>query len=102
MARFDAYPRPDGAPGLLLDVQADLMSHLATRVVVPLLPVGHPDTPPPARGLNPVLEYDGERYVMMTEWLAAIPRGHLRRPVASFDARWDDLVRAIYILFTGV
>lgn len=102
MARFDAYPRPDGAPGLLLDVQADLMSHLATRVVVPLLPVGHPDTPPPARGLNPILDHDGERYVMMTEWLAAIPRGHLRRPVASFDARWDDLVRAIDILFTGV
>ena len=43
MARFDAYPRPDGAPGLLLDVQADLMSHLSTRVVVPLLPKLLPD-----------------------------------------------------------
>ena len=34
MARFDIYPNPVGA-GYLLDIQADLLSGLNTRVVVP-------------------------------------------------------------------
>jgi toxin CcdB len=34
MARFDVYRNPAGA-GCLLDIQADLLSHLNTRVVVP-------------------------------------------------------------------
>jgi hypothetical protein len=39
---------------------------------------------------------------MMTVWLAAIPRGELRRPVTSFASRWDELTRALGMLFTGV
>ena len=37
MARFDVYRNPEGS-GYLLDVQADLLSDLNTRVVVPLIP----------------------------------------------------------------
>ena len=36
MARFDVYRNPDGN-GFLLDVQADLMSHLKSRLVIPLV-----------------------------------------------------------------
>ena len=39
MARFDVY-RNSAGEGFLLDVQADLLSYLNTRVVVPLLPSG--------------------------------------------------------------
>ncbi|ABC24346.1 CcdB family protein [Rhodospirillum rubrum] len=38
MARFDVYANPDGMGGLL-NIQADLLRHLNTRVVVPLLPL---------------------------------------------------------------
>lgn len=38
MARFDVYASPDSA-GYLLDVQADLLESLNTRIVVPLMPV---------------------------------------------------------------
>ncbi|MBS1183360.1 MAG: plasmid maintenance protein CcdB, partial [Proteobacteria bacterium] len=37
MARFDVFPNPGGS-GYLLDVQADLLDGLNTRIVVPLLP----------------------------------------------------------------
>lgn len=37
MARFAVYANPDG-PGYLVDLQADINSHFATRVVAPLLP----------------------------------------------------------------
>ena len=52
MGRFDVYPTPGrGGLGYVLDVQADLLKSLRTRVVVPLLP---PDAAPkPARSLNP-------------------------------------------------
>lgn len=44
MARFVAYKNPEGE-GDLLDVQADLLNHLNTRIVVPLLPVAAAPTP---------------------------------------------------------
>jgi toxin CcdB len=50
MARLDVYPNPDG-PGWLADVQADLLSHLNTRVVGPLLPQAN--APAPAQTLDP-------------------------------------------------
>ncbi len=52
MGRFDvdATPGHDGA-GYMLDVRADFLRGLNTRVVVPLL---SPDVAPkPPRGLNP-------------------------------------------------
>ncbi len=36
MARFDLYRNPDGA-GYLIECQADLLSDLNTRVVIPLM-----------------------------------------------------------------
>ena len=50
MARFDVHANPSG-PGYLLDCQADLLSHLTTRFVVPLLPLDA--APKPAARLNP-------------------------------------------------
>ena len=43
MARFDVYPHPDAVlrkkTPYLLDVQNNPISHIASRVVVPLRPV---------------------------------------------------------------
>ena len=38
-------------PGYLMDVQADMLNRLNTRVVVPLLPLS--EAPKPAKVLNP-------------------------------------------------
>ena len=84
MARFHAYRNPD-RDGWLLDVQADLLSHLSTRVVVPLLPEDAPDAPKPARDLNLVVEIEGRRYVVMTQWMSAMPKSLLRGGGVSLD-----------------
>ena len=52
MARFDFYVNSEG--GYLLDVQANLMSELNTRVVIPLMP--RASAPKPAERLNPVFQ----------------------------------------------
>ena len=72
MARFDVYARPGGAAGYVLDVQADILNGLNTRIVVPLLPLS--EAPMPAKRLNPVFELEAERHVMVTQFLAAVPR----------------------------
>ena len=98
MARFDVYP---GAPGkgYLLDCQADILSVLSTRTVVPLLPLaGMPLTP----RLNPVFVIEGEDHIMMTQHIFAIPKDRLGRPVAALAQRHDCIIDALDLLITGI
>ncbi len=88
----------DGAAALL-DVQADLLSHIATRAVVPLLPEG--DVRAPIGELNPVMEIKGKRHVTGTQALAAIPGRELKRAVASAAEHHDRIVRAFDMLLVG-
>lgn len=98
MPRFDLYRRRGGA-GYLLDVQADHLHLLPSRVVVPLLP---PTAALPAiRGLTPLLTVEGEALAMMTHFLAAVPRRELGRPVGNLLAEHDAIVRALDMLLTG-
>ena len=99
LARFDVFGRPDGAPGLLLQVQSDVLDGMDTRVVVPLMP---PDrVPRPTRDLHPVFEVDGAPYVMVTQLLGALPRHELRRPIASLSHERDAVTRALDLLLAG-
>ncbi|HOB45670.1 MAG TPA: CcdB family protein [Zoogloea sp.] len=98
MARFGVFRNPDAA-GYLLDVQADLLGHLNTRVVVPLLPLNV--APTPAKTLNPVFEVDGESVVMATQFLAAVPASLLRTGIASLEGRRHDITAALDLLFQG-
>lgn len=98
MARFDLYRDPDGN-GYLLDIQADLLSHLNTRVVVPLmLPA---DAPKPAKGLNPVFLIGDTALVMITQFLSAVPTSALKEQVATLDQHHTEIVDAIDLLLQG-
>lgn len=98
MARFDIHAYPSGT-GLLLDVQADLLDHLTTRVVVPLLPLAQ--APKPAKRLNPVFQVDGEPYVMATQFLAAVPIGELGPKRSSVADQFAEVTTALDMVFQG-
>lgn len=98
MARFDVYARSNG-PGYLLDCQADLLSDLNTRLVVPLLPEN--DAPRPAARLNPVFHIEGARYVMVTQFAAAVPVRALGSRVGSLVAEDMKITNAIDMLLSG-
>jgi toxin CcdB len=98
MARFDVYPNPNGT-GYLLDVQANLLDALNTRIVVPLIPIEA--APRPAERLNPTFEIGGDRVVMVTQFLAAIPRTVLRLPVTSLAAHDATITSAIDMALVG-
>jgi len=98
MARFAVYKNPEGE-GYLLDVQADLLDHLNTRVVVPLLPASA--APAPAHTLNPVFQIEGQPVVMVTQFMAAIPAAVLKLPVLNLADRRNDITAALDLLFQG-
>lgn len=97
MARFDVYP---GAPGkgYLLDCQSDVLGHLETRVVVPLMPAAGL---PAATRLNPLFEVQGDRVVMSTQLVFAMPVQHLQRAIASLAGEHIAITNALDMLLTG-
>jgi toxin CcdB len=98
MARFDVYKNAGGA-GYLLDVQADLLSHFNTRVVVPLLPLDV--APVAARTLNPVFNVEGIPVSMVTQFMAAVPVQMLKSAVLGLDSQRNDITAALDLLFQG-
>ncbi|WP_428375343.1 CcdB family protein [Lichenicoccus sp.] len=99
MARLDIHPMPGGGAGYVVNVQADLLTHLSTRVVVPLLPEATSSSP--ISELNPVFEIEGGRYVLVTQALAAIPGSELKRSIGSLDAEHDSVTRSLDLLLVG-
>jgi toxin CcdB len=84
----------------LLDVQADLLSDLETRVVIPL--VRRAAFGRPASRLHPVFTVADEQVVMATHLLAAVRRRSLGAPIASLEARRDVIIAAIDVIWSGV
>jgi len=99
MAQFDVH-RLANRRRLVLDCQTDLLDHIDSRFVVPLIP--RENAPPPARRLNPVFEIEGAEHVMLTQSAAAIPRRELGEKVASLADRDHEIINALDFLLTGV
>lgn len=100
MARLDVHPMPGKRlAGYIVDVQADLLDHLVTRTVLPLLP--EKSAPKPISDLNPVFEIGGTRHVLVTQAIASIPKHELKRAVASLAEHHDRIVRALDTLLVG-
>lgn len=98
MARYDVYTR-NGEDQLLLDVQADHLGGLDTRLVVALRRPAA--APVPVRRLNPVFDIDGDTYVMVTQFATAVRVRDLGRRVGSLAAEADAIRDAIDFLLVG-
>jgi toxin CcdB len=98
MARFEVFANPGGA-GYVLDVQADVLSELNTRIVAPLLPLTQ--APVPADRLNPVFEIGDAPHVMVTQFMAAVPSALLRSPVTSLMGQDNEIMAALDMVLVG-
>jgi toxin CcdB len=98
MARFDVYRQHEGG-GFLLDCQADILSILNTRFVVPLL---SPDEAPLAGArLNPSFTIENETVVMYTQFAASVPMKELGDHVCSLSNKHIEITNALDMLLTG-
>ena len=104
MAQFDVYLNPSAATRklipYLLDVQADLLDTLATRVVVPLILAEEMGLA--AKHLNPQFKIKGVAVVMSTAELAGVPNRSLGDKVTTLKSKRDEIIAALDMLFTGI
>jgi toxin CcdB len=96
MPQFDIYR---ATHGFNLDVQTDLIAPLNTRLVVPLMP--RDVAPRPEKRLNPVFTIEGQEFVMVTQYLSAVRVAALGPPVGSLDPHYDEIRRALDMIFLG-
>jgi len=103
MAQFDVYANPNPATRklipYLLDVQADLLDSLATRVVVPLILTDQMGKA--AKQLNPQFKIKGIAVTLSTPELAGVDNRALGEKIASLKAKRDEIIAALDLLFTG-
>ena len=104
MAQFDihanANPRTRATVPYLLDVQSDLLTPLATRVVIPLLRVD--SSSQPVEKLNPVVEHDGQKLMLSTAEMAGVPLSALGERIASLAEDRDQITAAVDFLVCGI
>ncbi len=97
MAQFDVYRTADGE--LVLDIQTDLLGHFDSRIVVPLMP---PEVAPVAhKRLNPHMHIDERPYVMVAQFMIAVGRQNLGKPVDNLTRHYDAIRAAIDMIFLG-
>ena len=101
MAQFDVFRNPRG--GIyprVVDVQAEVHSRLATRIVAPLVARARYAAQPLTR-LTPVLKVRGDDHVVVFPLLAAVPRASLGELVGSLAGERAALIAALDLLIAG-
>jgi toxin CcdB len=98
MARFDVYTFKGRAP-LVVDVQAELLQHIGSRVVIPLLPFTSKAEALPR--LKPTVALAGAKYQLVTTDLVAVPSDRLGDRVGNLEDQHQIIVDAIDFLLQG-
>jgi toxin CcdB len=84
----------------LLDVQSELLVTLDTRLVIPLIRregIGKITI----KNLNPTVEIAGSEYVVLTQQMAAIPKGILGKEVVNVSFSRSAILSSVDFLITG-
>ena len=99
MPRLDVYRVPVHRRRMLVvDVQANFLDHLESRVVVPLLSTTGALG---IAGVNPICEFEGETYFLQTQEIAVMTRRVLSKSLGSLAEYRDEITRALDTLFLG-
>ncbi|MDX3928239.1 MAG: CcdB family protein [Shinella sp.] len=98
MARFHVY-RLKSSDLLAIDLQANLLDDLPSRVMVPLHPLR--DMGWSMAQLNPRFHVAGELYVVATQRMASVPVSQIGDPVADLSSQSDEITAALDFLFQG-
>ena len=102
--QFDVYDNKNASTKkrfqYLLDVQADILSSLETRVVIPLS-VETESREIILTQLMPVLPVKGRQHVAITPQMAGVPVRELNGPVENLSRFRTEIIGALDMLVTG-
>lgn len=104
MARFDLYNNPStrsrAKSPFLLDVQSDHLGSLISRVVIPLTRVaGNYTASKVAQDLSPIIEIEGEPFVLETPLLGAFRTSDLGPAIGTLKDEQSRISAALDRLF---
>ena len=103
--QFDVYENKNASTSrrfpYLLDVQAELLDSIGTRVVIPLA-VETESKETILSQLMPVLPVQGRNHVAVTPQLAGIPVRELSSQVENLSNFRTEILAALDLLITGV
>jgi toxin CcdB len=91
-SKRDLYP-------FLRILQHDHVTSIQSVVVAPLVRAG---SGPASGRLHPILELEGQNYVVLIEDLGSMARSRLGRVVGSAESRHYEIIAALDMLFTGI
>jgi toxin CcdB len=97
MARFDVYSF-NGHAKFVVDIQADLLQHLKTRVVVPLYLKGNIRL---LKRLNPIFQIANGEYYLNTAELTTVPAATLKNKKANLENHRQEIIDALDFLLQG-
>jgi toxin CcdB len=101
IARFDVYrPKMNGATPLVLEVQADLLSDLQSRVIVPLQRC-QPNRRDTISRLLPVVRIGDEEYQLATANIGTVLVSDLGVPIGNLENQRSIVVDANDFLLQG-
>jgi len=104
MARFDLYNNPSTRSGakspFLVDVQSDHLGNLISRIVIPLTRVaGNYTASKVAQDLSPIIEIEGEPFVLETPLLGALRTSDLGSAIGTLKDEQSRISAALDRLF---
>ena len=97
MARFDVYQ--DRSREFFVNVRADEFDDVPRLILVPLHPAARVSGVIPT--INPVVEFRTNDYVVLTQYLASVPKREFSQPIGTLVQHADEITRALDVLFTG-
>ena len=105
MGQFSVHSNSDPATQehfpLFVDIQDDLLSFMATRVVIPLTPRARNDYDA-IPTLAPTITVEGKRYVLLAPQLMHLKARQLGPIVAQLEADRHDVLRSVEMIFRGL
>ena len=99
MAQFDVYinnGKNKKQIPFILDIQNDILSHLHTRVIIPLA-----INKPYEKNIHPEFNINKLNVIMMTTQLTGVPKDFLGKRVCSLEEKRTEIINAIDFLITG-
>lgn len=105
MAQFDVYNNPSKATRktypYILDIQNDVISEIATRIVVPLADNRYMSSEEIKR-LTPKINYEDKELLILIPQIASMSTKPLKNPIGSLSHLRDEIITALDFAITGI
>ena len=98
MDQFTICRLRESPNALVVILQSDLNEHHGTLVAAPLV---QSDLTKRVARINPMIEHDGQSYILIMNKLGAVPVTEFGRPVGSAESQRDAISDALDYLFKG-